>query len=125
MLRNKFSVVVYTIIGLAAIGIIAQLFTNTASFIGNIMMMLGFGAAVFAVIYFVFLRKRTQTNDSKKYKQAVKQSKTKYKNDNGKPSNNSTKHTQSLQMKKKLNKRASHLRVIDGSKSKRKNRASL
>ncbi|WP_164668638.1 SA1362 family protein [Virgibacillus doumboii] len=125
MLRNKFSVVVYTIIGLAVIGVIAQLFTNTASFLGNIMMMLGFGVAVFAVIYFIFLRKRAPSNDSKKYKQAVKQSKAKYKNHTSIPSNSSAKRTQPLQMKKKLNKRASHLRVIDGNKSKRKNRASL
>ncbi|MBP1950375.1 SA1362 family protein [Virgibacillus litoralis] len=124
MVRNKFSAFVYVIIGLAVIGVIAQLFTNTASFLTNIIMMLGFGIAVFAVIYFVFIKKRTASHDTKKYKQAVKQSKSKYTNQSDKPRPTS-KRPQPLQMKKKLNKRASHLRVIDGNKSKRKNRATF
>src|SRR5699024_3715662 len=113
-------------IGLAILGAISQLFTNTAAFLGNILMMLGFGAAIFVVIYFVFLRKRTPSTDSKKYKQAVKQSKAKYNNNNiSKPAVKSTKRSNPQQMKKKSNRLASHLRVIDGNKSKRKNRASL
>ncbi|MEN1970562.1 SA1362 family protein [Lentibacillus sp. N15] len=121
MIRNKFSVFVYVIIGLAAIGLFSQLFTNTAHFFSRIFTMLGFGIAVFAVIYFVFLRKRAPSNDMKKYKQAVKQSKAKYKS-NTKPQQ---KASQPVHMKKKAAKRASHLRVIDGNKQKRKNRASF
>ncbi|MGP4107296.1 SA1362 family protein [Virgibacillus sp. L01] len=124
MVRKKFSVFVYIIIGLAVVGVIAQLFTNTASFLTNLLMMLGFGVAVFAVIYFVFLKKRSPSHDNKKYKQAVKQSKSKYSSQNEKPRPTS-KRPQPIQMKKKLNKRASHLRVIDGNKSKRKNRATF
>lgn len=122
MIRNKFSIVVYIVIGLAAIGLVSQLFTNTASFFTSIFTSLVIGMAVFAVIYFVFLKKRTPSNDQKKYKQAVKQSKSKYK-PNTKPSQ--TKQSKPAQIKKKSTKRASHLRVIDGNKNKRKNRASF
>ncbi|MGY0693017.1 SA1362 family protein [Virgibacillus sp. FSP13] len=122
MNRNKFSILIYIIIGLAVIGLVSQLFTNTTSFITSIFTMIGFGLAVFAVIYFVFLRNRAPSSDMKKYKQAVKQSKSKYKDTKKQPQ---TKHTQPLQMKKKTHKRASHLRVIDGNKHKRKNRATF
>ncbi len=53
MVRNKFSLLVYAIIGLAVIGVITQLFTNTASFLTSILTMVGFAAAIFAVIYFL------------------------------------------------------------------------
>ncbi|RYG74668.1 hypothetical protein EU245_00320 [Lentibacillus lipolyticus] len=125
MVGNKFSLVVYSIIGLAVIGVITQLFTNTASFLTSILMMIGFAAAVFAVIYFFMFRKGgSASSDAKKYKQAVKQSKSKYNQNQIKPKHN-TSQQQTKAMKKKPHKRASHLRVIDGNKSKRKNRASF
>lgn len=120
MVRNKFSWLIYLIIGLAAIGLISQLFTDPANFIMGIFITIGIGIALFAVLYFVFLRKRAPSSEMKKYKQAVRQSKSKY--------NSSPKHTQvkqSPKMRKKATKRASHLRVIDGNKHKRKNRASF
>jgi len=124
--NNKGSLLVYAIIGLAIIGVVTQLFSNTASFLTSILTMLGFGVAVFAVIYFVFLRKRTTSNESKKYKQAVKQSKAKYSSSKQqtKPAA-SAKRPKPFSIKKKASKRTSHLRVIDGNKSKRKNRASF
>lgn len=125
MARNKLSILVYIIMGLAVIGIISQLFTNTSSFIANLFFMIGIGVAISAAIYFIFLRKRTPSNDMKKYKQAVKQSKSKYKQQaNPNIKSPTKKHVQPLQMKKKSTKRASHLRVIEGNKSKRKKRAS-
>ncbi|OZU89992.1 hypothetical protein CIL03_02325 [Virgibacillus indicus] len=124
MNRKKISLFVYVIIGLALVGLISQLFTNTANFLTNILIMLGVAAAVFAVIYFVFLRKPAASNDMNKYKKAVKQSKAKYKNQNpGKQEANSKKQKPGLPRKR--SKRASHLRVIDGNKNKRKDRASL
>lgn len=116
---------VYVIIGLAVIGLFSQLFNNTAHFFGRIFTMLGVSIAIFAVIYFVFLKKRAPSSDMKKYKQAVKQSKAKYKTNNKKSVRQ--KSPQPLNMKKKATKRATHLRVIDGNgnKQKRKNRASF
>ncbi|GAA0443556.1 hypothetical protein GCM10008983_21000 [Lentibacillus halophilus] len=125
MIRGKFSLVVYAIIGLAIIGIITQLFTNTASFLMSILTMIGLAVVVFAFVYFIFFRKSSaSSSDAKKYKQAVKQSKSKYSQKQPKP-NDTTSKQQSPTTKKKTNKRASHLRVIDGNKSKRKNRASF
>ncbi|TFJ93696.1 SA1362 family protein [Lentibacillus salicampi] len=124
MSQNKGALLVYAVIGLAIIGVVAQLFTNTASFLTSIFTMVGFGIAVFALIYFLFFRKRTPGNDSKKYKKAVKQSKAKYSRQQNKPTTPS-KRPQSFSLKKKSHKRPSHLRVIDGNKSKRKNRASF
>ena len=119
MVRNKVALFVYVIIGLALVGLISQLFTNTANFLTNILIMLGVAAAIFAVIYFVFLRKRTASNDMNKYKKAVKQSKAKYKSQNsGKQPVYSKKQKPGLPRKR--SKRVSHLRVIDGNKNKGK-----
>ncbi|WP_010530962.1 UbiA family prenyltransferase [Lentibacillus jeotgali] len=123
--NNKGTLVVYLVIGLAIIGVVTQLFTNTASFLTSIFTMLGFGIAIFAVMYFVFFKKRTPSNDNKKYKKAVKQSKAKYSSQQNKPKTPSKRPQQPFSLKKKSNKRPSHLRVIDGNKSKRKNRASF
>jgi len=113
----------YLIIGLAVIGLISQLLGNTVNFLSNILLMLGIGVAIFGVLYFFVLRKRTSSNtdDMKKYKQAVKQSKSKYnRRHDTVASVAKTSHTP----KRKRNKRASHLRVIEGNKPKGKDRAS-
>lgn len=125
MFRNKFSAFVLAILVLAGIGLLAQLFTNTADFLSNIMIMLGVGVAIFAVFYVFFLRKRAPSNDMKKYKSAVRQSKSKYTPNSYSGISNNPKRKQTVQMKKKINKRAPHLRVIEGNKHKRKNRATF
>ncbi|GAB3052119.1 SA1362 family protein [Virgibacillus ainsalahensis] len=119
--RNKISILVYVLIGLAVIGVVSQLFTNTVDFFKNIFIMLVIGAAIFTLFYFLFLKKRAPSNEMKKYKKAVKQSKAKYKQHEpaNKPAVNNNKQ-KPLQTKKKINRRASHLRVIDGNKSKKK-----
>ncbi|WP_067728082.1 SA1362 family protein [Oceanobacillus damuensis] len=124
---NKFSIFIYLIIGLAVVGLISQLLGNTVNFLTNILLMLGIGAAIFALLYFFVLRKRgpSNTDDMKKYKQAVKQSKMKYKQPKqvnfSAPANSKT----STPQKKKRNRRASHLKVIEGNKQKGKDRASF
>lgn len=122
--RNKISIWIYLIIGLAAVGLVSQLFTNTAGFLSSIFVMMAIGLVIFALIYFIFLKNRGTSNEMKKYKQAVKQSKTKY-TKNSSPQVKSAMQPKPLQMKRKTHRRTSHLRVIDGSKSKRKNRANL
>ncbi|HLR66432.1 SA1362 family protein [Virgibacillus alimentarius] len=125
MARNKLTFLVYIIIGLALIGVVTQLYSNATSFLANLFLMIGIGVAVFAAIYFLFLRNRAPSNDMKKYKKAVKQSKAKYKQRRNPNIKTSTrKNLQSLQVKKKPSRRASHLRVIEGNKSKKKKRAS-
>lgn len=120
MFRNKFSVFLYVILGLAGLGLISQLFTNPVNFLTDILIMLGIGLAIFAVIYFFFFRKRASSNDMKKYKSAVRQSKSKYAPKNYSAISSNAQKKNSTQLKKKTNKRASHLRVIDGNKRKKR-----
>lgn len=109
---------IYAVIGLAIIGVISQLVTNTISFITSLFIMIGMGVAIFAVIYFLFIKRRTP-NETKKYQQAVKQSQSKYKTHTTGPRRSSQK-PQPTQKKKKARRRPTHLRVIDGEKSKKK-----
>ncbi len=78
MKRNIMSLLVYLLIGLAVIGFITALFTNTVGFLTSIVLSLLIGAAIFGLVYFFILRKRT-SNELRKYRKAVKQSKQKYK----------------------------------------------
>ncbi|MRH43152.1 hypothetical protein GH741_10720 [Aquibacillus halophilus] len=127
MFRHKLSPFIYLLIGLAVLGFGTQLFNNTASLLINLLLMVAIGAVIFGIIYYFVLRKRT-SNDIKKYKRAVKQSKMKYKKEQpGKQTvTQAVKKNSALINKRKDSKnRPSHLRVIDGNKQKRKNRASF
>ncbi|RKQ37768.1 SA1362 family protein [Oceanobacillus halophilus] len=129
MARNKWSWLFYVIIGLGVVGLLSQLFTQPGSFFRSIFTTLGIGLAIFALIYFVFLKNRAPSNDMKKYKKAVRQSKEKYHKDAPNiPSKNAkplTKKQPNLIKKKRTKRTASHLKVIEGNKSKRKDRASF
>ncbi|SIS36930.1 SA1362 family protein [Salimicrobium flavidum] len=124
MARRWFTWMIYVLIGLAAFYVVSQLLTNTTGFLSSIIVMVGIAAVIYGLIYFLFIRKRLgsgagsgNTDDMKKYKQAVKQSKQKY----GKPAGETTK--QSKPPKKQTKKRKaspSHLRVIEGTKGKNK-----
>jgi|SRR5690625_1771555 len=114
----RYSTWLYIIFGLALIGLMSQLFTNTGEFFKSLVYIIGFSAILFFIIRFIFFRNKSQTSDMKKYRRAVKQSKLKYKH-----------HTKAKKQAKRprhRRRRASHLRVIDGHKNaKRKNRATF
>lgn len=116
MVRSKLSILVYAIIGLAIIGVISQLFMNPAALFNRILIMIGISVVILAIFYFLFARKRTSINNDemKKYKQAVKQSQKKYHHPNMRQTIKTGGNKQSFQLKKKNRRRASHLRVIDG-----------
>ncbi|WP_347862768.1 SA1362 family protein [Salimicrobium sp. PL1-032A] len=122
MPRQWFTWVIYALFGLAAFYVVSQLFTNTAGFLTSIMVMVAVAAVIYGLIYFVFIRKRVSggnTNEMRKYKQAVKQSKQKY--------GSSAPDTSKIQKntKKPAKKRKSappHLRVINGTKGKDKDK---
>ncbi|MDC3414417.1 hypothetical protein NC797_12380 [Aquibacillus sp. 3ASR75-11] len=127
MIRHKLSLFVYLLIGLAIFGFVTQLATNTTSLLSSLVMMAAIGAAMYGLVYFFFLRKRT-SNEMRKYKKAVRQTKKKYKNDV--PSKKTLSHTikkkAPLTQKSRLSKtRPTHLKVIEGNKQKRKNRATF
>lgn len=117
MSRKVVTILIYSVIGLAILGVTTQLLTNTINFFTSLLIMIGIGAAVFAAIYFLFIKQRTPT-EMKKYRQAVKQSKMKYKN-TSKGASRFTPKSKSVKTKK-LRKRPTHLRVIEGNKSKKK-----
>ena len=128
MARNKWSILFYVIIGLGVIGLFSQLFTQPGKFLMSILTTIFFGLVIFSVIYFVFLKKKAPSNEMKKYKKAVRQSKAKYKSDNSTATQTakSAAKKQPNLIKKNRNKRsAGHLKVIDGNKAKRKDRASF
>lgn len=126
--RNSSSIIIYVIIGLALIGIISQIFTNPMTFLKDIFMIIGVGVVLFSIVYFILFRNRTNknTNEMKKYKQAVKQSQLKYKT-NQKTQTTVSRDKNQQRIKRKSNQRASHLRVIDGNRDKprRKDRATF
>ena len=108
--------IIYGIVGLAALGLIIQLFSNTTGFLLNILGSIIIGLAIFGLIYYFVLGGRNKSTDAKKYKQAVRQSKSKY----AQNQQTTILKQQPNPLKKKTKKRPSHLRVIDGNKSKRK-----
>ncbi|WP_405101230.1 SA1362 family protein [Oceanobacillus sp. FSL H7-0719] len=129
MKRSKTAILVYLIVGLAVIGLFSQLFGNTKNFLLNIFVMIGVAVIIFGVFYYFISRKRGTSDETKKYKQAVKQSKQKYQQNPspGKGEDNPRwkKTTKSTAINRKGKKRATHLRVIEGNKSKGKDRATF
>ncbi|WP_173916173.1 SA1362 family protein [Halobacillus sp. Marseille-Q1614] len=134
MSRNWMTSLIYSLIALAIFYVGIQLFTNTSSFLSSIIMMIGIAVLIYGALYFFILRHRTggggggSRNEMKKYKQAVKQSKQKYKSPTVKPKKTQPSPVKpSLMQKKKQRRRsAAHLRVIEGQKNnKRKDRASF
>ncbi|TQS74525.1 hypothetical protein DX933_11310 [Ornithinibacillus gellani] len=125
-LRNKFSIFIYIVIALAIVGVVSSLFTNPIKFISNILLMLVVGAVIFALVYFFVIKRRLPSNEMKKYKQAVRQSKQKYKQHTSVSTKTPHQKKHSLtKIRTKTKKRPDHLRVIDGNKSKRKKRDSI
>ncbi|MFC0522645.1 SA1362 family protein [Pontibacillus salicampi] len=123
----------YTIISLAIIGIAYRLFTDTQGFFKQVLFTVGFAALIIGVVYF-FINRRSggQSNEMKRYRKAVRQSKQKYGKTNSssiakkvKPSTLKQKVTSNKSSKSKGRKDVPHLRVIEGSKNKKKDRASL
>lgn len=119
---SKRSVLIYSILALAALGLVTQLFGNTKGFLMNIFVMLLIAVAVFMFVYFVFMKKSPATNsEMKKYRKAVKQSKMKYKNANTMQiKSNQSKLQSRSKPKKRIGKRVTHLRVIEGKKNRGK-----
>lgn len=125
MKLSKTAILVYVIIAFAFIGLLSQLIGNTIGFLVNILIMIVFAAAVFGILYYIFYKRNSaqSSNEMSKYKKAVKQSKMKYQQNSAPkniPSTNSKKNKPTL---RKNRKRPSHLRVIEGNKSKDKDQA--
>ncbi|WP_066193015.1 MULTISPECIES: SA1362 family protein [Gracilibacillus] len=129
MRRNIMSTIIYILIGLAGIGLINMLLSDALGFFISLFISLAIGAAIFGLLYvFVIKRRTAATDDLKKYRKAVKQSKKRYKTvppSKGAPVTSSFNKKKPQPTKKVTKKRATHLTVIEGNKDKKKNRASL
>jgi type III secretory pathway component EscU len=127
MKNNISTYIVYGLIGLAFIGLIGAISTDAIGLVRGLLFAVITGFVIFGIFYFFFVKKRT-TDELKKYRKAVKQSKQKYPTSyqTSKASLKQTKQSHSLNKinHSKERRDASHLRVIDGNK-KRKNRATL
>lgn len=122
MRQRLFPTIFYLIIGLAIFGFLYRLIKEPGQLFMSLLFVIGL-LVVFYAIYHFFLSGRSGSKDMKRYKQAVKQSKRKYK-----PSSSTVQKTTSLKGGlSKPNKRKArtntHLTVIEGAKNKKKNRA--
>lgn len=127
MKRNMITAVFTLIIIFAILGFITQLFGNTRNFLIGLFTMVGFAVVIFALLYLLVNRTRGSgsSNEMRKYKQAVKQSKSKYQQTTPKKPTQTTTKKQNNVIGRKNRKRPTHLRVIDGNKSKGKDRANF
>ena len=133
MNRNKSSIIIYVLLGLAVLGLIYTLQFEAVSFIRSVLI----GAVVIGVIYLVyrrFIMKGSSSNGKERqaYQKAARVSAKKHKQDSMKPRKNRHKHhnTHGLTVisketlinrpKKKSN---IQLTVIEGKKARKKNRA--
>lgn len=117
------SIFFYAIIGLAVLGILTQLFKNPAMLFKSIFMIIGVGILISVVAYLLITKGMARSNsksnsEMKKYKQAVKQSQLKYKQSSTIDVLKTSKNVSPE--KKNAIKRRSHLRVIEGKKTKNK-----
>src|SRR5699024_8618371 len=111
------------IVGLAVIGLISSLVNNPSGFLISILVMVGIAFVVFMIMRAVLNRRGMGSGTSdemKKYKKAVKQSKMKYSKEKPVPK----KRTSSTANKSKIRKKrrsSPHLTVIEGKKGNDKN----
>lgn len=115
MRQNKGSIVLTVILGLAVIGLISYVGNDPGKFLLNILMIAVIGFVLFLILRAVIKRRSGGTSDEmKKYRQAVKQSKQKYNTQPEKPKQKSKKGTSGKSRRKRRNR--PHLTVIDGKK---------
>ena len=125
MQRKNPPLFIYFIIIVAVIGFVSALITDTGGFIKSILISLLVGGLLFGAIYLLFIR-RKRSDELTKYRKAVKQSKRKYQSESQKGSPST--HIRFTTIKRNgtnTRRSAPHLRVIEGNKGKKKNRATL
>ncbi|KGX88855.1 SA1362 family protein [Pontibacillus litoralis] len=125
----------FTIIGLAIVGIAYELMTNAGAFFTQMLITIGIAVVIISILYFIMNKfVFNQSNDMKHYRKAVRQSKMKYGKTKSSSIKNKTKPTtfknktsvkSEKLTKNRPRKKPSHLRVIEGNKNKKKDRASL
>lgn len=117
-MRKSRSLLLYFFIGLVVVGLGAQLIRNPGQLITSLLILLGITFIMFFVLRAVLNRRQGNDNpESKKYRDAVKQSQKKY----GKPVTNKKikkNNEKKPNSKKRKRKSKSHLKLIKGHKTK-------
>lgn len=112
-MRRHQPIWMYILFGLAVVGLVSTFLTDFNSLIRNTIITAITIGIIYAIVHTFFL-KRHNSNEIKKYRKAVKQSKKKYAQ---KPTGSYTQAKKRPVSKlKKRHKKTSHLRVIDGNK---------
>lgn len=115
--RNKISILLYIIVGLAGIGLVSSLINNPMRFLISILIGVAVAYVIYLIITRLVLNRNTSSNDHmKKYRKAAKQSNQKYNNHYKKVENNSFRKSAAIKVRKKR-RHAPHLRVIEGNKT--------
>lgn len=124
MQNRFFKVLVPVLLFLALFGLGYKLATHPSELMINLLITFGIVAVISVFAYlFIFKRGASQSPEMKKYRQAVKQSKRKYTKQTP-VKMKQTAHKEPASIRKKMQKkRPSHLRVIEGNKPDKKNRA--
>ncbi|WP_400242329.1 SA1362 family protein [Niallia sp. JL1B1071] len=126
-MKNRFSIILFgSIFLLAFIGLTTSLIKNPAGFFLNIAVIVAVGA----IIWFIFRHFSTsspQKREQRAFLKAAKKSKKRLQTREKLPAGqqHSTNSSSLKANKHKRSKSTAHLTVIDGKKSKKKNRASL
>lgn len=124
LLNRIVSYLIYGVIALGILGLFSKLFSNPLSLLTNIVVI----AAIAGIIYLVYTRLTQGKVDRKEqqaFRKAVRQSKKRSK-DRVSKKNNVTSMTSAKSHKIKPRKKSdAQLTVIEGKKSKKKNRASF
>src|SRR5699024_5658257 len=123
-MRKSRSLLLYFFIGLVVVGLGAQLIRNPGQLITSLLILLGITFIMFFVLRAVLNRRQGNDNpESKKYRDAVKQSQKKYekpvtnkKNKKNKKKKNNTKKRKQKTTRKRTSK--IHLKLIKGHKTK-------
>lgn len=127
MTRGKASIFFYIIVSLAILGILIKLLTNPLAIFKSLLIIVVIAVVLLAIFYFAFKKnnKGSTNSETKKYKQAAKQSKLKYRNYNQGPNESNKKKKENSHHKRKTRKRPPHLKVINGKKPKNNDRANF
>ncbi len=124
LLNRTVSYFIYAVIALAVLGLFSKLFTNPLGLLLNIVII----AAIAGLVYFVYTRLtqgKTDRREQLAFRKAVRHSKKRSKDRDSKRNNVTSMASAKSHKIKPRRKSDVQLTVIEGKKSKKKNRASF
>lgn len=122
MAKKSSQILLYIIIGLSVIGLASFLFKDPSTLLKVLVTTLIVGLIIFLIVNAVLKRRMYGSNNDemRKYRRAVKQSQKKYQQKNQPKYPTTYQNPYRTQSKRKQRRRPTHLRVIEGKKSMKK-----